>query len=72
VSPSACTIGFPPAAAIAASRPFFPEPAASAPATVALRSSAVDVAASRWSARNSQPSGTRNARAAMAVVAALT
>jgi hypothetical protein len=44
----------------------------SAPATVALRSSAWDIAESRWSERSSQPSGMRNARAAMAVVAALT
>jgi hypothetical protein len=32
----------------------------------------VDMAESRWSARNSKPSGIRNAHAAMAVVAALT
>ncbi len=72
VSPGACTTTPPPALLIAASTPLLFAPAASAPATVALRCSAVDIATSRWSARSSQPSGIRNARAAMAVVAALT
>jgi hypothetical protein len=52
--------------------PLVPAFAAMAPATIALRRSASPMARSRWSARSSQASGMRNARAAMAVVAALT
>ena len=69
---SARVAGSAPVAATACSTPFFEAPARMAPATVALCRAAFATAESRWSERSSQPSGSRKARTAKAVVAAVT